>query len=344
MAKDKSNSQIQEKRIKTFKTLKELNGLMSMLEKSPEKWGKAAGPYKRVDQFLKKIDFDNLPLRDETVLKELSSLLSKAGNYNLHSTSTYKQALEYCKHALHLNKAIYGKNHLNVAHSYNNVGLICRRLGESQQELDHLEKALEIFTQALPKNHPDVAHYYDSVAYSCVKLGKYEKSLDHLNKNLEIMLQLPPENRLNVPHTYSNIAYLYAQLGDHKKALDYLQKTLKIYEEKFENSPNSDYAKALKNFALQHKSLGNNLEALKHYKQSFKMFNALENKADFVKDSQDVESEIAILEGSASKLQDSPNPPVSPVYRIPDDHSNEVAPDLEPIGEVKTIEYYTFQE
>lgn len=107
MAKDKSDSQIQEKRIKTFKTIKGLNSLMSMLEKSPEKWGKTAGPYKLVDQFLKKIDFDNLPLRDETILKELSSLFSKAGSYNLHSASTYKQALEYCKHALHLNKAIY---------------------------------------------------------------------------------------------------------------------------------------------------------------------------------------------------------------------------------------------
>ena len=217
-------------------------------------------------------------------------------------------------------------------------------MGESQEELDHLEKGLEIFVQVLPKNHPALARYYDSVAYSCVKLGKHEKSLYHLNKNLEILLQLPPENRLNLPHTYSNIAYNYAQLGAHKKALDYLQKTLKIYEEKYENNPDSDYAKALKNFALQHKSLGNKLEALKYYKQSFKMFNALENKADFVKDSEDVESKIAILEGSTSNIQDNPNTTVSPIHRIIDDHSSKVESELEHIGEVKTIEYSTSQE
>ena len=139
-----THEEIQEKLIKT------LNDLMPMVDRSPEEWNKAAGPYKHVKKLLKEIDFGKLP---STVLKELTSLLTKAGRYNLYATATYKQSLEHYEHALQLNEAIYGENHPNVADSYNNVGYTCGQLGDHAKALKHQEKALQIRLAVLGENH-----------------------------------------------------------------------------------------------------------------------------------------------------------------------------------------------
>ncbi|HJK87221.1 MAG TPA: hypothetical protein QKA08_05630 [Candidatus Megaira endosymbiont of Nemacystus decipiens] len=120
-----TNEEIQEKLIKT------LNDLMPMVDRSTKKWDEANKSYKHVEKLLKEIDFDKLPSEDKAVLKELTSLLTKAGHYNLYATSTYKQSLEYYKQALQLNKAIYDENDPSVATSYNNVGGVLTYTWES---------------------------------------------------------------------------------------------------------------------------------------------------------------------------------------------------------------------
>ena len=87
--------------------------------------------------------------------------------------------------------------------------------------------------------------------------------------------------------------------------------------------------------AFQYKFLGNNGEALKYYKQSYEMFNALENKSNFAKDLQNIESQITILEELFLNTQNNKNEDVSSVDSIiPDDDSIKDDSDAEVLGEV----------
>ena len=52
---------------------------------------------------------------------------------------------------------IVGPNHVDVALSYNNIGLVYSKKGDLYQALDYYQRALEIKEKQLGPNHVDVA-------------------------------------------------------------------------------------------------------------------------------------------------------------------------------------------
>ena len=162
---------------------------------------------------------------------------------------------------------------------------------------------MEIRIKALPEKHSDVAASYNNVGYTYGQMGEHQKALEYKKKALEIRLVLS-ENQQDIVSSYNNVGYTYGQMGEHQKALEYLQKALEFYEAKFGKEPSPIYAKALKNTAFQYKSLYD--EALQYYKQSYDVFNNLENRSRFIQDIRNIESEIANLKNSVhNTLHDS---------------------------------------
>ena len=74
-----------------------------------------------------------------------------------------EQAKDYHQKAIEIRKNALGPNHIDVATSYNNLGLVYEALGELEQAKDYHKKAIEIRKNALGPNHITVAASYDNL-------------------------------------------------------------------------------------------------------------------------------------------------------------------------------------
>jgi Tfp pilus assembly protein PilF len=59
------------------------------------------------------------------------------------------QAKDYYQRALKILQKQLGPNHVDVAASYNNIGMVCRDKGELDQAKDYYQRALKIRQQQL---------------------------------------------------------------------------------------------------------------------------------------------------------------------------------------------------
>ena len=64
---------------------------------------------------------------------------------------------------LTIKKAVLGEKHLEVAYSYNSMGIIYNKQGEYTKALDYYEKSLAIRKVVLGEKHPEVAGSYNGI-------------------------------------------------------------------------------------------------------------------------------------------------------------------------------------
>ena len=68
--------------------------------------------------------------------------------------------------------------HIQVATSYNNLGLEYQAVGESEQAKDYHQRAVDIRINKLGPNHVDVATSYNNLARECEAMGEWEQAKD----------------------------------------------------------------------------------------------------------------------------------------------------------------------
>ena len=58
--------------------------------------------------------------------------------------------------ALEIRQNVLPSNHSDLAQSYNNVGWLCRCVGNCSEAISYFERALKIYRNSLPANHSNI--------------------------------------------------------------------------------------------------------------------------------------------------------------------------------------------
>ena len=68
---------------------------------------------------------------------------------------------------------------LDVAASYNNIGLVYDRQGKYEEALEYYQKSLDIKIRVVGGDHPNVATSYNNIGNVYNRQGQYERALEY---------------------------------------------------------------------------------------------------------------------------------------------------------------------
>lgn len=124
------------------------------------------------------------------------------------SQGEHLKALQDYSRALEIFKSIYTTNHLSVAGSYNNIGLVYTAMESHEKALAYYEEALKIRLEILHKEHPDIATSYCNIGGAYCNQGKWESALECLWKAREIRVAVYGENNAQTISTNNQIEHI----------------------------------------------------------------------------------------------------------------------------------------
>ena len=146
----------------------------------------------------------------------------------LYTFAYYKEALAIYERQITMSSKIYGECHIHTAHSFNNIGNVCWKLGNSMMAIDHLSKALYIKEQILDGNHPEIAISYINIAVIYNDWGMHAVAIDYLEKARDIAVNAYGENNSTVASIYNNLGFAYYSTGKYDQALQHHFHALEI--------------------------------------------------------------------------------------------------------------------
>ena len=188
-----------------------------------------------------------------------------------NSLGEYNQAKEFHEKALMIRKKIFGKDHADVATSYNNLASVYNSLGEYNQAKELHEKALTIRKKIFGEDHADVATSYNDLAIVYNSLGENSQAKKLHEKALMINKKIFGEDHANVATSYNNLALVYSHLGEYKQAKELHEKALMIYKKIF-GEDHADVATSYNNLALVYNHLGENSQAKELHEKALKIY------------------------------------------------------------------------
>ncbi|XP_046855093.1 kinesin light chain 4-like [Xenia sp. Carnegie-2017] len=170
--------------------------------------------------------------------------------------------------------SVYPRNHVDVAGSLNNLGIVFYETRNYDKAIEVYEKALEIQKQSLGPNHVDVAASLNNLGLVFYKTGNYYKAIEVHEKALEIHQQLLGPNHIYVAASLNNLGNVFEKTGNYDKAIEFHKKALEIKKQSL--GPNHvDVAGSLNSLGKvyidtgnYHKAIGFHEKALEIQKQS----------------------------------------------------------------------------
>jgi tetratricopeptide (TPR) repeat protein len=208
----------------------------------------------------------NIMLNQSTTESEKGYVNDRLGSVKF-SQGQYEEALPFYQKSLEIFERTLPENHLTLACSYNNIGLLYHEICEYSKAASFHEKALRIRQQLLPPNHPDLAFSHNSLGNVYFNMGKHAKALSSYEKTLEIRQKSLPPNHPDMASSYSNIGVVSYRMGEYPKALSSFKKTIEI-QQKVLPSNHPDLAASYNNIGGVYCSIGEYSEALSHHQKS----------------------------------------------------------------------------
>ena len=160
---------------------------------------------------------------------------------------------------------VAGPNHIDVATSYNNLGLVYQDTGELQQAKDYLQHAMNIRIHVLGPNHIDVATSYNNLGMLYEAMGELEQAKDYLQLAMDIKIKVLGPNHIKVATSYNCLGLVYHAMGELEQAKDYHQRAMNI-KIKVLDPNHINVAKSYNNLGLVYQDTGE-LEQAKDYLQ-----------------------------------------------------------------------------
>ncbi len=163
-------------------------------------------------------------------LPEAAELLDRAGVY-LREHASYGLAEQFFQRALVIAEHQLGPQHLQVATSLNNLGILSYAQGKDEQAESSHQRALQIQEQALGPHHPRVAYTLNNLSVLYLKQGKHALAEPLLQRALRIWEQaLGPYHSL-VAYPLDSLGNLYCEQGKYALSEPLLQRALHIWEQ-----------------------------------------------------------------------------------------------------------------
>ena len=198
--------------------------------------------------------------KQESIETRLYEAISKA----LDDRQLYADALEYMFKALAIKERLVGKEDINTAISYNNIGTMLTTLGKHTQAFEYLHKALAIKESKLGINHADTAISYGNIGRLLVAQDKPDEALGYFHKALFIQENVLGNNHLDTARSYSHIGTLLQEQRKHEQAQAYIHKAQAIYE-KLRGADHTDTAESYNRMGSQLQAQGDYGQALAYY-------------------------------------------------------------------------------
>ncbi|CAF0799307.1 unnamed protein product [Adineta steineri] len=134
------------------------------------------------------------------MLEQTSDDYAKSGIYHQLGwikdyQGKYEDAILYYKKTLEISQKMNPADHLDLAMSYNNIGLAYYNMGNYPEALSAHEKALEIRQKTLSPNHPDLAMSNNNIGMAYINMQKYSNATPFCKRAIEIAKRsLSPTN------------------------------------------------------------------------------------------------------------------------------------------------------
>jgi tetratricopeptide (TPR) repeat protein len=249
--------------------LQELTKSMQDVTEGPTGWFRLGRLMMKVAQFDKAQQVFEMILDQTTDEKEKGEIYYYLG-WIKYDQGKYTEAITYYEKSLEIRQKTLPANHLNLAGSYNNIGIVYNNMGEYSKALSSHETALEIRQKTLPANHPDLATFYNNIGEVYRNMGEYSKTLSYYEKALEIDQKTLPANHPSLATSYNNIGGVYYNMGEYSKALSYYEKALEIYQKTLPaNHPH--LAASYGNIGGVYYNIGEYSKALSYYEKALEI-------------------------------------------------------------------------
>jgi tetratricopeptide (TPR) repeat protein/transcriptional regulator with XRE-family HTH domain len=168
---------------------------------------------------------------------EAARLFNEAAAY-LVARGGYEQAELMLLKALVIRQGIVEGNHLDTAHTLNDLGEVYRKQGKYKEAEIQLQKALTIRQQVLETTHPDVAQTLHNLANVYRAQGAYMKAEPFYLQALHIQEAAFGIDHPLVAQSYYGLARLYHSQERYQLAEKLCKQALHIQEEQFgDNHP-----------------------------------------------------------------------------------------------------------
>ena len=198
--------------------------------------------------------------------KELARALEPALD-RLINARRLDEARQLALRILSIERVVYGPEHLEVAGTYSNLGLIEYLAGNYLESLPFYQGSLAIRKTQLGPDHADVATDLNNLALLYKTTGQYAQALPLYQRSLEIYEKRLGPVDVNVATLLDNIAELYRTTGQYTVALPLYQRSL-IIRETQRGPDHADVAFSLNNLALLYQATGRYDWALDFFQRS----------------------------------------------------------------------------
>lgn len=148
----------------------------------------------------------------------------------LYDYAHYDEAVKIYLRQIALSEELYGKDSIDTATSYNNIGRVCDEKGDYDKALEYYFKALSIREIVLGKEHPETANSYNNIGGVYNSKGDYDMALEYFFKALDIDEKVSGVEHTNTAIYNNNIGMVYDEKSDYDKALEYYFKALEIFK------------------------------------------------------------------------------------------------------------------
>ena len=179
----------------------------------------------------------------------------------------FKQAIVCYNKSLEININIYGKNHIETAITYNNIGLTFLEQKKYETALKYFNIALNILRD-LNEENTVLITTYSNLGKLYFDKKEYDNSFEFLNRALKIQLSILGKEHPDLANTYAYIGKVLHLQKNYKIALEYYFKELEIQEHQPE--PNKlDVANTYNRIAVNYGYQANYNEALKYFLKAY---------------------------------------------------------------------------
>lgn len=162
----------------------------------------------------------------------LGIILNDIGLILHHQLYDSKEAKSYFKRAVEILQNYRTKNNIMVINTLNNLGTVCRELGDLQEAKMHLESALNISKDHVENNH-EIINTLNNLANVYGEFGNSQdiiKAKIILERALMISQKHFGKNHFKTAITLHNLGNTYRELGHANQAKIILEQAIEIKE------------------------------------------------------------------------------------------------------------------
>ena len=153
-----------------------------------------------------------------------------ASLYMVSGPEAYKQAEAAYRRALVIQEAAFGRQHVEVANVYNNIGNVLFKAARYAEAVKPLEIAIDLRRQLLGANHPDTLTTQLSLAISRSHVGQLEESIAELRTIVAGFEKELGRNHWRTANALFYLAQTLQRAGDLQQANKIGEEALQIFQ------------------------------------------------------------------------------------------------------------------